>query len=81
MKTNKEVFKMAKEFKKFAKSSDTRLSVRILRANIRAMCREDIISPAQRDYLSGTVLKYSTASNCISGFYVIHLRKYNGTGI
>ena len=77
MKTNKEVFKMAKEFKKFAESSDTRLSVRILRENIKAMRREGIISPAQRDYLSGTVLKNSKASNCISGFYVIYLREYN----
>lgn len=75
--TNKEVYAIGKYLKVSARRMDTTAKMGEARRNIRTMCREEEITYTQRNYLSGIILKYAPASNCVANYYSLGNRKYN----
>ncbi len=75
--TNKEVYAIGKYLKVSAKRMDTTEKMSEARRNLREMCRKGLITSAQRNYLSGIILKYAPTSKCVANYYSLGDRKYN----
>lgn len=75
--TNKEVYAIGKYLKVSARRMDTTAKMGEARRDLREMSEKGFITYTQRNYLSGIILKYAPASNCVSNYYSLGDRKYN----
>lgn len=75
--TNREVYAIGKHLKVSARRMDTTTKMGEARRNLREMCRKGLITSTQRNYLTGIILKYAPASNCVANYYSLGDRKYN----
>ena len=75
--TNKEVYAIGKYLKVSARRMDTTAKMGEARRDLREMCRKGLITSTQRNYLTGIILKYAPASNCVANYYSLGDRKYN----